>query len=197
MSEHTDLHDLQPLAPTQLSALSRARSAFADKVFLARLRRRRLIREIEARSQRVLLCYVSEGRLIDREDVLHLEALLQAVAPGTGVSLLLNSPGGDVDVADKLLHMLKEIVAPPMSQGPAGDLEIVVPNAAKSAATIIALGADRVIMSDTSELRPIDPQLRVQNSHYSVAAWLTAYKHAEQRCPGTSRPDGRARPRTG
>ena len=181
MSEHTDPHDLQPLAPVHVSALSRGRSAFADRVFLARHRRRRLIREIEARTQRVLLCYVSEGRLIDREDVLHLEALLHAVEPGASVSLLLNSPGGDVDVADKLLHMLREIVSPSTFQEP-GDLEIVVPNRAKSAATIMALGADRVTMSDTSELGPIDPQVEDQGVWYPVAAWLRAYRDAERRC---------------
>lgn len=181
MSEHTDLHGLQTPVPTQVSALSRGRSGLADRFFLGRLRRRRLIREIEARTQRVLLCYVSEGPLIDREDVLHLEALLQAIEPGASITLLLNSPGGDVDVAEKLLHMIRESASPPALQRP-GDVEIVVPNWAKSAATIMALGADRVIMSDISELGPIDPQVRVQDSSYSVAAWLTAYQQAEKLC---------------
>ena len=181
MNEHTDPHDLGPAAPTQVSALSRGRSAFTDRVFLARVRRRRLVREIEARTRRVLLCYVSEGRLIDREDVLHLEALLQSVEPGASVSLLLNSPGGDVDVADKLLHMLREIVSTSGSEAP-GDLEIVVPNRAKSAATIMALGADRVTMSDSSELGPIDPQVEDQGVWYPAAAWLRAYEDAERRC---------------
>ena len=110
-----------------------------------------------------------------------MNALLHRVEPGASITLLLNSPGGDVDAAEKLQHMLRESVSPPALQQP-GDVEIVVPNRAKSAATIMALGADRVTMSDTSELGPIDPQVRFQNSYYSVAAWLTAYKHAERRC---------------
>ena len=53
-----------------------------------------------------------------REDVLYLETLLQGVESGDNVTLLLNSPGGDPDAAEKLLHMLREIVSPPASQTP-------------------------------------------------------------------------------
>lgn len=38
---------------------------------------------------------------------------------------------------------------------------IVVPDAAKSAATIIALAANQIVMSNTSELGPIDPQFLI------------------------------------
>lgn len=185
MSEAIGLPELQPVVPTRASAFSRGRSDLADRLLLTRRRRRRLIREIEAETQRTLLCYVSEGRSIMREDVLYLEALLQGVEPGDNVTLLLNSPGGDPDAAEKLLHMLREIVSPPDSQTP-GNLEIVVPNEAKSAATLMTLGADRLTMSDTSELGPIDPQAEIQvgsTSHlYAVAAWLAAYEAAEHRC---------------
>ncbi len=181
MSEQTDRHDLQPLTPTDVTALSRGRSALEDRLLLSRLRRRRLIREIEAQTQRALLCYVSEGPMIDQNDVLGMSALLQHVEPGASITLLLNSPGGDVDAAERLQHMLRESVSPRGMQQ-TGDVEIVVPNRAKSAATVMALGAHQVTMSDTSELGPIDPQVKIQNSYYSVAAWLTAYEHAERRC---------------
>ena len=185
MSEQTDLHGVQPVVPVRTSALARGRSNLADRLFLARFRRKRLIGEIEAKTQRVLLCYVSENRSIERTDVLHLSALLHAVKPGANVTLVLNSPGGDVDVAEKLLHMLRTAVSPPASRQ-SGDLEMVVPNTAKSAATLMVLGADRVVMSDTSELGPIDPQveIRVGNTilSYPVAAWLAAYEAAERRC---------------
>ena len=181
MSDQTDQHDLQPLAPTRVSALRRGRSTLEDRLLLTRLRRRRLVREIEAQTQRVLLCYVSEHPPIDQEDVLHLNALLQRVEPGANITLLLNSPGGDVDAAERLQHMLRESVSPPGLQQP-GDVEIVVPNRAKSAATIMALGADRVTMSDASELGPIDPQVEIQGVWYPVEAWLAAYEDAADRC---------------
>lgn len=181
MSETTDRDDIVTVIPARATALSRGRFHLVDTLSLSRLRRRALIRDIEAQTQRVVLCYVSERRPIVREDVLHWEALLQGVHPRDKVTLLLNSPGGDPDAAEKLLYMLREVVSPPASQQ-SGDLEIVVPNEAKSAATLMALGADRVTMSDTSELGPIDPQVESHGVLYSVAAWLTAYRRAERRC---------------
>ncbi len=188
MSDTTGRNEMPTMVPTRITALSRGRSQLADKLSGARSRRRDLIRDIEDRTQRVLLCYVSEGPQIERADVLHLEALLQRVAAAAKMTLLLNSPGGDVDTAEKLLHMLKEAVAP------SGDLEIVVPNTAKSAATLMALGADKLTMSDTSELGPIDPQIALPEGDtihwYPVAAWLRAYDSAERRC--AEHPDNQA-----
>lgn len=185
MSEHTDRHDLQPLAPTDVSALSRGRSALEDRLLLSRLRRRRLIREIEAQTQRALLCYVSERPMIDQNDVLGMNALLQHVEPGASITLLLNSPGGDVDAAERLQHMLRESVSPRGMQQ-TGDVEIVVPNRAKSAATVMALGAHQVTMSDTSELGPIDPQVKIQNSYILLCRCLAyGIRACRKEVPGT------------
>ncbi|MDE2782438.1 MAG: hypothetical protein OXK77_05745 [Gemmatimonadota bacterium] len=185
MSETTDQDEIVTVIPTRITALSRGRSHLLDRLMLSRRRRRALIRDIETQSQRVVLCYVSEGGSIMREDALYLETLLQGVEPGANITLLLNSPGGDPDAAEKLLHMLREMVSPPAPQ-PSGSLEIVVPNEAKSAATLIALGADRLTMSDTSELGPIDPQVEIRQGDtvllYPVAACLAAYEAAERRC---------------
>ena len=52
-----------------------------------------------------------------------------------------------------------------------------------SAATLIALGADRILMSDSSELGPIDPQLQVAGGgSMPVFALIRAYEGAERRC---------------
>ena len=188
MSDTPDRNEMPTMVPTRITALSRGRSELADRLFRARSRRRALIRDIEDRTQRVLLCYVSEGPQIEQADALHLEALLQRVEPEADITVLLNSPGGDVDAAEKLLHMLTEAVAP------SGSLDVVVPNAAKSAATIIALGAHELTMSDTSELGPIDPQLELREGNsvhfYPVAAFLKAYRDAERRC--AEHPDNQA-----
>lgn len=47
--------------------------------------------------------------------------------------------------------------------GQAGTLRVIVPDFAKSAGTLLALAADTIVMSDSSELGPIDPQ-RVRRS---------------------------------
>jgi hypothetical protein len=63
-------------------------------------------------------------------------------------------------------------------------LRVVVPDYAKSAGTLMVLGADRVVMSDTSELGPIDPQVVLADGNgnripHSVQCYLDAYdEHA-------------------
>lgn len=158
----------------------RGRSPLLDVALLSRRRRRKLIREIEAATGGTLLCYVSRGP-IGYPDAYHLARLLETIEPGTQITLLLDSPGGNVDAADKMVHLLREVCSPPT--GTVGDLEVVVPFSAKSAATLIALGADRIVMSDSSELGPIDPQIQYSNGMWvSVFALLRAYEEVVQRC---------------
>jgi ClpP class serine protease len=67
------------------------------------------------------------------------------------IDLMVHSPGGQADAAERIISLARSY---------SGDnFEVIVPSYAKSAATIIALGADAVVMSDSSELGPIDPQL--------------------------------------
>jgi len=63
---------------------------------------------------------------------------------------MLNSPGGNGDAAEKILMMCRNRF--PTS------FKVIVPDFAKSAATMIALGSDEILMGYLSELGPIDPQ---------------------------------------
>lgn len=186
----------RPTPRRALARKARPRSRILDVAALSRYRRRKLFRAIEAETRRKLLAYVSCGRAIDEVDAFDLVRLLETVVPGVRITLLLESPGGDVDAAEKMVHVLREACAP--LAGSAGDLEVVVPNGAKSAATLVALGADRILMSDSSELGPIDPQLQVSGGgSVPVFALIRAYEEAEQRClhtaPGQQSVRGRAR----
>lgn len=73
-----------------------------------------------------------------------------------------------IDAAEKLMGMLRRHVGD-------GSLRIIVPDFAKSAGTVMVLGADRVVMSDTSELGPIDPQAPLFDRWQSVQNYLDAY----------------------
>lgn len=68
------------------------------------------------------------------------------------MDLLLRSPGGVIDVTEKIVMMFRK-----RSRG----FRVIVPEAAKSAATLIAIAADEIVMGYTSELGPIDPQVPV------------------------------------
>ena len=146
----------------------------------ARYHRQELIRAIEQRTKRLLVCYVS-GRAahIDRDDVLGLIDLLHNVKQNSDLDFLLHTGGGDIDAAEKILMLIRTVVG-------TGMLRVVVPDFAKSAGTLIALGGDKIVMSDSSELGPIDPQIRLNDSHgnlipHPVQSFLNAYKeHSEQ-----------------
>jgi len=67
------------------------------------------------------------------------------------VYLILESPGGDGNVAEKLLGIFKENFTE--------SFNVIVPNITKSAGTMLSIGADKIIMGISSELGPIDPQI--------------------------------------
>lgn len=73
---------------------------------------------------------------------------------GKKLYLIIESYGGDGNVAEKLINIFRTS----FNEG----FYIIIPNTAKSAATMLALGSDKIIMGINSELGPIDPQIPVQ-----------------------------------
>lgn len=139
-----------------------------------RYQRQAVIKRIQDRSGRRLICYVS-GKFgaVDRDDTVPFVDLLHNVPPGTDLDLMLHTGGGDIDAAEKLISMVRTKVGDAM-------LRVVVPEYAKSAGTLMVLGADAVVMSDTSELGPIDPQIILADGHgnriqHSVQSYVDAY----------------------
>ena len=145
----------------------------------ARYQRQALIREIQSDGP-TLLCYVAGVRAqVDRIDTLGFVDMLHNVMPDEPVDLLLHTPGGDVDAAEKLISLVRNRV------GEKGTLRVIVPDFAKSAGTLMALGADTIVMSDSSELGPIDPQVCLKDGNgnditHSVLMYLDAHAAARQ-----------------
>lgn len=141
-----------------------------------RYQRQAIIKAIEERSgrRRRLICYISGSSCsIDRDDTVPFVDLLHNVPKGDDLDMLLHTGGGDIDAAEKLISMVRNKVD-------TGTLRIIVPDFAKSAGTLMVLGADRVVMSDTSELGPIDPQIIRADGNgsrisHSVQCYLDAY----------------------
>ena len=65
------------------------------------------------------------------------------------LDLFLHSPGGSAEAAESLIEYLRTRF---------DHIRVVVPIAAMSAATMLALGADEIMMGAHSQLGPIDPQ---------------------------------------
>lgn len=155
-----------------------------ESQLLAREVRETIFQKIQSRTGRTLLCYVSSYDEISEEDVCYLAELLYAVKQGTQLELMLHSPGGDIHTAEKLVRMLWSSSASDPEKSPPGKFRLIVPDRAKSAATLVALGANEIVMSTTSELGPIDPQVPPQDQKgnctwQSAFDYIEAYKTAE------------------
>src|SRR5688572_5280843 len=132
-------------------------------------KRRALVRRMEdeprhGAKRRLAVYYMRTDRAISRSDVLPFTNMLKSIGTVTNLDLIVVSPGGDGTAAETILDMLRKYCT--------GVLRIVVPLYAKSAATLIALGADEIVMGETSELGPIDAQIAIVegNAEQQVSA---------------------------
>jgi len=71
---------------------------------------------------------------------------------GRNLDLLLHSPGGDAQAAESIVEYLRTQF---------DNIRVIVPLAAMSAATMIALSSDTIVMGAHSQLGPIDPQFTI------------------------------------
>jgi len=131
------------------------------------------IKKIEEKTGNKLICYVAaSGASITREDTIGIAELLHNIELNSNIDLLLHTGGGDIAAAEKIVSMLRKKAA---------RFRVIVPDFAKSAGTLIATAADKIVMSDSSELGPIDPQFQLKGSDgitrwHSVSNYLQAYK---------------------
>lgn len=143
-----------------------------------RYQRQAQICQLQKESGGRLICYVASGAGITRDDTLGVVELLHNIKANTNIDFLLHTAGGDIDAAEKLMSIVRSRVG-------TGRLRVIVPDFAKSAGTLMALAADMIVMSDSSELGPIDPQIRLSDGRgnmiqHSVMSYLDAYEaHSE------------------
>ena len=92
------------------------------------------------------------------------EELIYDATPETDLHLLLWSIGGDGEAAIRIVRA---------AQSRCRELTIIVPDQAKSAATLLTLGAHHILMGPASDLGPIDPQL-LRNNEWVAAKDIIA-----------------------
>ena len=90
--------------------------------------------------------------LIFGESITYLEELIYDANPEQDLHMILDSPGGDGETA---LRMVRS------AQARCKKLTVIVPDQAKSAATILVMGAHCILMGPTSDLGPVDPQFLI------------------------------------
>lgn len=122
--------------------------------------RKALIEQIEqARDSRVVV-YVTGDRppataQIGDDAVRPLYAHLREIGHVEKLDLFIYSRGGAIDVPWRIVTALRQT---------AKEWRILVPFRANSAATLIALGADQIVLGRQGELGPIDPIMSIQRT---------------------------------
>jgi ATP-dependent protease ClpP protease subunit len=102
------------------------------------------------------------------------EAILASVSGAEQINVVLHSPGGDGSIVEKIVDMCRSHLS-----GTNRKLRMIVPNIAKSAASVMSLGADKILMGYSSELGPIDPQIVIVVS--GVTQQISALSFVEAR----------------
>lgn len=113
------------------------------------------------------------------ESIALFEDLIFDADPTVDLHLLLASPGGDGEAAVRIVRS---------AQARCRELTVLVPDQAKSAATLMCMGAHHLVMGPTSDLGPVDPQLRLPNGLVAAKTILGAVETAEkaiQQAPDT------------
>ncbi|HEY7138452.1 MAG TPA: ATP-dependent Clp protease proteolytic subunit [Acidimicrobiia bacterium] len=139
------LASLQPAVTQRLLTLQRARAMRA----MERRDRSRVITMIHRRESFSFLG-IPFGGFIDIEDS---EAVIRAIETtnqAVPIDFVIHTPGGLVLAAEQIAAALARHPAP---------VRVYVPHYAMSGGTLLALAADRIVMSPSAVLGPVDPQI--------------------------------------
>lgn len=123
--------------------------------------RRHKIQSIETITSRPLIIYAAAWTApkpvpppmlqLDLSDLTGFRDVTESIQ-GDKLDVLLHSPGGFAEAAESVVDLLR----PRFST-----VRFIIPIAAKSAATMLAMSGNEIAMDDLSELGPIDPQFLV------------------------------------
>jgi hypothetical protein len=134
-----DLHNLQVTrAPLEPQPAEDDRSSTIDAISkIERLRR-----------SRVLVYWTSPLAKMSDGSMPSLYDQLCAIGDVEHLDLILHTGGGDVEIPWRMVSLIREF---------AGRFSVIVPHRAASAGTLLALGADEIVMTRFAVLGPIDP----------------------------------------
>jgi hypothetical protein len=145
----------QLLQASQLRVVDLSRKLSDEERTKAAAKRRELISRIEAARKSKVICYLTTLRGntagLMAEDAIRVffDHFLELPAkPIDRLDIFLCSNGGQTTVPWRLVSLAREFCK---------NLAVIVPYRAYSAATMLAIGADEIVMHPFGELGPIDP----------------------------------------
>jgi hypothetical protein len=110
------------------------------------------------------------GLQIDFSDKIGFSEVIHSL-DGSSLDLLIHSPGGSPEAAESIIESLRSKFK---------HIRVFIPSYAKSAATMMAMAADEIIMDDDAELGPIDPQMVTANGFSPAEAIKEQFLKAAQ-----------------
>jgi Serine dehydrogenase proteinase len=118
--------------------------------------RRAIIAQIEEMRGSRVICYITSDRAgadaqINKDSLPFFHDHLSQIGPRERIDLVLHTSGGDTLAAYGICQLLREFCK---------RLGVLVPFRCHSAGTLIALGADEIVMTRGGTLSPIDPSLK-------------------------------------
>ncbi len=116
---------------------------------MERKRKSRVITLIH-RQEAISFLGVPLSRFITVDDSEHVLRAIRMTDDQTPIDLVIHTPGGLVLAAEQIARALKKHPA---------KVTVFVPHYAMSGGTLIALGADEIVMDEHAVLGPVDPQL--------------------------------------
>jgi ATP-dependent protease ClpP protease subunit len=119
------------------------------------MERKNLIKQIQQIKGSKVIVYFTGDRVpisarIAEDAVRPLFEHILSIGRNEKIDLFLYSRGGDVSVPWRIVSMFREFC---------NEFSILIPYKAHSAATLISLGGDKIVMGKKAELSPIDPTL--------------------------------------
>ncbi len=97
---------------------------------------------------------------ITEEDVQGMMEVVHGLT-AKNLDLIISSPGGSAEATEAIVHYLRSKF---------DHIRVIVPQAAMSAATLIACAANEVVMGKQSSLGPVDPQFIISDQFGRVQA---------------------------
>jgi ClpP class serine protease len=152
------LSSLQPVVQRQMLAAARRR-------MLARISKKRdaTVITLIHRQETLSLLGIPLARYIDIDDSQTVLRAIRGTPPGRAIVIILHTPGGLVLAASQIAQALRDHN---------GKVTAVVPHYAMSGGTLIALGADEIVIDHHAALGPVDPQL----GQYAAASLVEVAK---------------------
>lgn len=133
------------------------------------------ISEIENITKRPLIVYataITKGgpNGIDLSDITGFSDLIEGIKSKT-LDVLLHSPGGSAEATERIVKLLRKNFE---------DIRFLIPHSAYSAATMLALSGNSILMDDRSSLGPIDPQIKIGNNFVAAQDILDGFEETRK-----------------